>query len=112
MARRRSPAERRDGRRKPSGLETRLNIVLSVSPNEEDRACLERTFRAGWTVVANSSIVPILSAQRKMPIPIVIYRCDVSFGSCIKMLEPISLLPEFGMALVERIVETYREFSL
>jgi hypothetical protein len=112
MAESRLPAESRDSRRKPFGLETGFHIMLSVSPNKEDRACRERMYLSGWTVVASSRIVSILSAKREIPIPIVIYDCDVSLGSCITMLEPISPLPEWGMALVERMVETYREFSL
>ena len=86
--------------KKPLGVETGFNIVLSVSPDDEDRPALERIFKSSWTVVAGSSIVSILSALREIPIPIVIYDCDVSFGSWSEMLERISLLSDPPLFIV------------
>lgn len=100
MAECQSPAAGWDGMKKPLGVETGFNIVLSVSPNDEDRASLERIFQSGWTVVASSSIASILSALREIPIPIVIYDCDVSFGSWSEMLDRISLLPDPPLFIV------------
>ena len=66
--------------KKPLGVETGFNIVLSVSPDDEDRPALERIFKSNWTVVAGSGIASILSVLREIPIPIVICDCDISFG--------------------------------
>ena len=86
--------------KKPLGVETGFNIVLSVSPNDEDCLALERIFKSDWTVVAGSSIASILSVLREIPIPIVICDCDVSFGSWSEMLERISLLPDPPLFIV------------
>jgi len=96
----RKPTEGWNGMKKPLGVETGFNIVLSVSPDDEDRPALERIFKSSWTVVAGSSIVSILSALREIPIPIVIYDCDVSFGSWSEMLERISLLSDPPLFIV------------
>jgi CheY-like chemotaxis protein len=95
-----SQTEGRNGVKKPAGAETGFKIVLSVSPNNEDRASLERIFKSCWTVVASSNIASILSALRETPIPIVIYDCDVSLGSWGEMLERISLLPDPPLFIV------------
>jgi CheY-like chemotaxis protein len=95
-----SPTERWNGVKKPLGVETGFKIVLSVSPNDEDRASLERIFQSSWRVVASSSIASILSALRETPIPIVIYDCEVSFGSWSDTLEQISFLPDPPLFIV------------
>ena len=60
--------------------ETSVNLVLSVSPNHEDCASLEGILDSQWTVIEGSTIASALSALREIPIPIVIYDCDVSSG--------------------------------
>jgi len=91
VAESRSQNKGRDGMQKPP--ETAFNLVLSVSPNHEDCASLEGILDSEWTVIAGSTIASALSALREIPIPIVIYDCDVSSGSWSEMLERISLLP-------------------
>jgi DNA-binding NtrC family response regulator len=95
-----SQAEGWDGMKKPPGVEAGFKSVLSVSPNNEDCEALERIFKSGWTVVARSSTASILSALREIPIPIVIYDCDVSFGLWSEMLERIALLPDPPLFIV------------
>jgi len=80
--------------------ETAFNLVLSVSPNHEDCASLEGILDSQWTVIAGSTIASALSALREIPIPIVIYDCDVSSGSWSEMLERISLLPDPPLFIV------------
>ena len=94
MAQSQSQTEGWNGMKKPLGVEIGFKIVLSVSPNDEDFAVLGPIFKSGWTVVAGSSVASILSELREAAIPIVIYDCDVSFGSWIEMLEQISQLPD------------------
>ena len=57
MAESKSQAEGWTGMKKPLGVETGFNIVLSVSPNDQDCIALRRIFESAWTVVAGSSIV-------------------------------------------------------
>jgi DNA-binding NtrC family response regulator len=98
VAESRSQNKGRDGIQKPP--ETAFNLVLSVSPNHEDCASLEGILDSQWTVIAGSTIAPALSALREIPIPIVIYDCDVSSGSWSEMLERISLLPDPPLFIV------------
>jgi DNA-binding NtrC family response regulator len=80
--------------------ETVFNLVLSVSPNHEDCASLEGILGSQWTVIAGYTITAALSALREIPIPIVVYDCDVSFGSWSEMLERISHLPDPPLFIV------------
>jgi DNA-binding response OmpR family regulator len=89
-----------DGMKKAPGLEPVCNIVLSVSPNDEDCASLERIFKSGWTVMASTTVASALSVLREIPIPIVICDCDVSSGSWKEMLDHISLLPDPPLLIV------------
>jgi len=98
VAESRSQNKGRDGMQKPP--ETAFNLVLSVSPNHEDCASLEGILDSEWTVIAGSTIASALSALREIPIPIVIYDCDVSSGSWSEMLERISLLPDPPLFIV------------
>ena len=100
MAESQSQTEGWNGMKKPLGVETAFNIVLSVSPNDQDCAALKRIFKTGWTVVASAGIESIRSALQEMPIPIVIYDCDVSFGSWSQILEQISFLPDPPLFIV------------
>jgi len=83
-----------DGTKKPSGSETACNIVLSVSPNDEDCASLARIFKSGWTVIASATVASALAVLRETPIPIVICDCDVSSGTWREMWGHLSLLPD------------------
>jgi DNA-binding response OmpR family regulator len=86
--------------KRPFGFETGFNIVLSVSPNDEDCASLERIFNSGWTVIASSTVASALSALREIPVPIVICDCDSSLGSWSGMLDQISPLPDPPLFIV------------
>ncbi len=55
-----------------------LNVVLSVSPNDEDCASLERICKSNWTVSSSSAVASALSVLRETPIPIVICDCDIT----------------------------------
>ncbi len=83
-----------DGVQKPSRRETASNVVLSVSPNDEDCVSLERIFKSNWTVSSRSTIASALSMLRETPIPIVICDCDIVPGTWGEMLDHISLLPD------------------
>jgi DNA-binding NtrC family response regulator len=89
-----------DGTKKPSGSETACNIVLSVSPNDEDCASLARIFKSGWTVIASATVASALAVLRETPIPIVICDCDVSSGTWGEMLNHFSLLPDPPLLIV------------
>jgi len=89
-----------DGMKKPPGVETGLNIVLSVSSHHEDGACLERILKSGWTVIASSVVDTALSVLQLIPIPIVIYDCDGPLGAWTEMLDQISLLPDPPLFIV------------
>jgi DNA-binding NtrC family response regulator len=82
-----------DGMKEPPGFETGFNVVLSVSPNEEDCAALERIFKSSWTVIARATVASALAALREIPIPIVICDCDISSGTWGEMLDHLTLLP-------------------
>ena len=60
MAESRSQTKGWDGIKKPPGLETAFNTVLSVSPNDEDCASLERIFKSSWTVIARATVASAL----------------------------------------------------
>lgn len=98
MAESRSPNKGWDGIQKPPG--TAFNLVLSLSPDHEDCASLKGILDSQWTAIAGFSIASALSALREIPIPIVIYDCDVSSGSWSEMLERISLLPDPPLFIV------------
>jgi len=85
---------------KPPGLETAFTVVLSVSPNDEDCASLERIFKSDWTVIASSTVASALSVVREIPIPIVICDCDIAPGTWGEMLDHISLLPDPPLFIV------------
>ena len=100
MAEIRSRTKEWDGMKMPPQFETACNIVLSVSPNDEDCASLERIFKSGWTVVASSTVASALSVLREIPIPIVICDCDISSGTWGEMLHHLSLLPDPPLLVV------------
>ena len=89
-----------DGMKKPMGVETGLNIVLSVGSQNEDNASLEGIFESGWTMIVSSTVAMALSVLRGIPIPIVIYDCDVHLGPWKEMLDQLSLLPDPPLFLV------------
>jgi len=80
--------------------ETAFNFVLSVSPNDEDCASLERILKSGWTVIARATVASPLAVLREIPIPIVICDCDTSAGTWGEMLDHISLLPDPPLLIV------------
>jgi len=86
--------------KKPPGRETAFKAVLSVSPNVEDRASLERIFKSGWTVIASATAASALSVLREVPIPILICDCALTPGTWQEMLERISLLPDPPLLIV------------
>jgi DNA-binding NtrC family response regulator len=89
-----------DGIKKPPGLETTFNTVLSVSPNHEDGASLEHIFESDWTVIASATVASALSVLREISIPVVICDCDVSSGAWAEVLDHISLLPDAPLLIV------------
>jgi DNA-binding response OmpR family regulator len=88
------------GTKKPPGLETAFNVVLSVSPNDEDCASLERIFPSGWTVIASATVASALSVLREIPIPIVICDCEIAPVTWGEILDHISLLPDPPLLIV------------
>jgi len=89
-----------DGMKKPPGFETGFNIILSVSPDDEDCASLQRILDSRWTVVASATVASALSMLREMPIPIVCCDCEIAPGVWREMLDPISLLPDPPLLIV------------
>jgi DNA-binding NtrC family response regulator len=87
-------------KKKPPGLETALNVILSVSPNHEDCASLEHILKCDWTVIASAKLASALSVLREIPIPIVIFDCDITSGTWGEMLDHISLLPDPPLLIV------------
>ena len=93
MAESRAQTEIWNGIKKPPGRENAFKVVLSISPNDEDRASLKGILESDWTVVASSTVASALSLLREIPIPIVICDCDISSGTWREMLDHLSLLP-------------------
>ncbi len=86
--------------KKPPGVETGFNVVLSVSPNEEDCVSLERIFKSDWTVIASATVASALSVLREKPIPIVICDCEITPGTWEEILNLISFLPDPPLLIV------------
>jgi DNA-binding NtrC family response regulator len=82
------------------GLKTPFKAVLSVGPNEKDRASLERIVRFNWTVVAAATVASALSVLRETPIPIVISDSEIASGTWRDLLDQISLLPDPPLLIV------------
>lgn len=76
------------------GVEAATNVVLSVSPHEEDCVALERIFKSEWAVIRCATVVSALSALREIPVPIVICDCDGTPGAWVEMLDQVPLLPD------------------
>src|ERR1035441_8251985 len=77
---------------KPPGIEPAIQVVLSVSPNEEDSAALERIVSSDWTVAASATPASAFSVLREMPIPVLFCDCDPTPSTWHEMLEQSSLL--------------------
>jgi DNA-binding NtrC family response regulator len=75
-------------------------VVLSISPNDDDRVSLERIFQSGWTVMACASLGSALSVLRETTIPIVICDCDISSNSWTEILDRVSVLPDAPLFIV------------
>ena len=86
--------------KKPPTLETAFNVVLSVSPNDEDCASLGRTFPSGWTVIASATVASALSVLREIAIPIVICDCDLAPDTWREILDHSALLPDPPLFIV------------
>ena len=81
--------------KEPPGIETAIQVVLSVSPDDEDCVSLGRILKkADWTLTASATPASALSVLRKTPIPILICDCDFTEGTWQKMFERISTLPD------------------
>jgi DNA-binding NtrC family response regulator len=80
--------------------ETAFHAVLSVSPNQEDCASLERIFKSRWTVIAGANVASALSVLREISVPIVICDCEIAPGTWREMLDHISLLPDPPLFIV------------
>jgi len=89
-----------DGIKKPLAFATGFNIILSVSPNDDDCAALERIFQSRWTVTASATVAAALSLFRKISLPIVICDCEITSGTWSGMLDQISLLPDPPLFIV------------
>ena len=89
-----------DGIRKPPGLETAFHTVLSVSPNDEDCASLERILKSDWAVIGSATVASALSVLRGIPLPIVICDCDISSGTWGEMLNHLWLFPDPPLLIV------------
>jgi len=89
-----------NGIRKPPGRENAFKVVLSISPDNEDRASLKGILESDWTVVASSTVASALSLLGEISIPIVTCDCDISLGSWKEMLDKISLLPDPPLLIV------------
>jgi DNA-binding response OmpR family regulator len=100
VAENRSPTNQWDGMKIPPGFETASNIVLSVSPNKEDSASLERIFKSGWTVIATATVAFALSVLREIQVPVIICDCEISSGTWAEMLVQLSLLPDPPLLIV------------
>ena len=87
----------RGGLKKAFGYENASQVVLSISPNDEDCASLARILKSDWTVIARSTLALALSGLRETPVPIVMCDCDISpqcmRGTWEEMLDHLSLLP-------------------
>ena len=86
--------------KKAPGCETSLKAVLSVSPNEEDRASLERIVKSDWTVLAVATVASALSVLREIPIPIVICDGEITSSTWGDLLDHISLFPDPPLLIV------------
>ncbi|HLK64394.1 MAG TPA: response regulator [Bryobacteraceae bacterium] len=86
--------------KKPPGSETAVQVVLSVSPDHEDCASLQNIFESHWAVIGSATIASALSVLRQVPIPIVIYDCEVSPGTWGEMLDDISRFPDPPLLIV------------
>jgi hypothetical protein len=62
---------------KPPGHQTQFKTVLSVRANDDDCASLGNILKPRLAVVGTVTIVSILSLLREIPIPTVIFDCDV-----------------------------------
>jgi DNA-binding NtrC family response regulator len=98
--------------KKPPGIKTAASgsfTVLSVSPNDEDCASLERIFHESdwtvytnseWTLIACPTLASSFSVLRQRPVPIVFCECDMLSGTWREMLEHISVLPDPPLLIV------------
>ena len=100
MQRSRSQTKGWIGTQKPPRPETAFNVVLSVSPNVEDGASLERIFKSGWGISSSATVASALSVLQETPIPIVICDCDIASGTWREMLDHIPLLPDPPLLIV------------
>ena len=100
MAESRSQATGWDSIRKPPGLETEFNIVLSVSANDDDCGSLEHILKSSWAVIGTATVVSALSLLWETPIPIVICDCDVLSFTWGELLDRISLLADPPLFIV------------
>jgi len=86
--------------KKPPVSEAALNVVLSISPNDEDCASLRRIFPSGWTVIASATVASALSVLREIPIPVAICDSDLAPGTWREMLGHLAHLPDPPLLIV------------
>jgi DNA-binding NtrC family response regulator len=105
MAERRSQSKGWDAKKEALPSEKPSNVVLSISPFEEDRESLERIFesdrtKSDTTVLASATAASAISALQERSIPIVICDCDNPADSWTEILDRISLLPDPPLFIV------------
>jgi DNA-binding NtrC family response regulator len=88
---------------------TRIVTVLSISPLEEDHACLESIFsHSKWVLRKVSTLASALAALSEREVPIILCERDLLPGTWKDMLGPISLLPSRPVMLVaSRLADEY-----
>jgi DNA-binding NtrC family response regulator len=92
----------------PPGHQTEFKTVLSVSANDDDCASLEHILEPRLAVVGTATIVSILSLLREIPIPTVIFDCDVMSFKGEELFDRISLLPDLPLVIVTSRLEDER----
>jgi len=90
--------------RKPPGRDSaasRIVTVLSVSPIEEDQACLQNIFsHSNWILHNALTLASALEVLRDREISVVLCECDLRPGTWKDLLQQIAPLPDSPVILV------------